>query len=649
MASSAPPERQSLKPEDPLAECDSDKNPKSGRFGDIYTSSHDPIGESEHVFLNGNQLQTRWREAPEESGHFHIGELGFGTGLNFLLTWRLWVDTEDKDPGWRGLHYSGFEEFPLNADFMQTTHQNWSQQAGPKYKALHPYSKRLLNQWQCLMIGVHRLALDSSVILDLHIDDANKALAQRAKHSPPMHAWFLDGFSPHCNPELWKPNLFSLLVEHSTSTTTISTYTSAGHVRRNLSEAGLPVVRAKGWGHKRHMLVSTKKKDNHTNPQHSCEVPGGRRKAIVMGAGLAGCTVAHSLAGRGWQVTIMDPATGFGAGASGIPQLALRLRLFNTASAAAQIYLQAYLFTHRWLLKLALEKRIDWHGTQISQLPTAMNKRKPLNTERLKQIYGHTLFQAAKDGTLNFPLGGWVNPIALCQTLCTDPSITTRFSTAEPTFEGDQHGWQVKASKNAEPERADALIIASPKMLEELPILNAAKLEFTTGISTVVNSSNDIEKHEHILTGSRSLFPVRDNAHLISATYQRCRAGSSHSKAANQDNLAAIAEMLQLSSNNPLKVISHYERERVNTSDRMPLIGRYQNPLAKHDFTHPIFVSSAHGSTGLATCPFAAELVAADICGEPLPVTEKQRLTLDPSRFDQRAQRKIVRALARVK
>ena len=648
MAPSAPPERQSLKPEDPLAECDSAKNLRSERFGDLYASTHDPIGESEHVFLNGNQLQKRWREVPEKSVHFHVGELGFGTGLNFLLTWKLWVETKDKNPGWRGLHYSGFEEFPLSADLMQTTHQNWLKQAGPEYKALHPYAKRLLNQWRCLMIGVHRFALDSSVILDLHVDDANIALAQRAKHSPPMNAWFLDGFSPHCNPELWKPDLFSLLVKHSTSTTTISTYTSAGHVRRNLGEAGLPVERTKGWGHKRHMLVSAKKTDNHTNPQHSFEGTSGRRKAVVIGAGLAGCTVAQSLASRGWQVTIMDPATGFGAGASGIPQLALRLRLFNTASAAAQIYLQAYLFTHRWLLKLASEGRIDWHGTQIIQLATAMNKRKPLNPERLKQIYGHALFQAAKDGTLSFPLGGWVDPVELCQTLCTDPNIITRFSTAEPTFEADQHGWQVQADMNAEPETADALIIASPQMLEKLPILNAAKLEFTTGISTAVDSSSELEKHEHILTGSRSLFPARGNAHLISATYQRCRAGSSHSKAANQDNLAAIADMLQLSSYNSFKVLSHYERERANTSDRMPLIGRYQDPMAKHDLTHPIFVSSAHGSTGLATCPFAAELVAADICGETLPVTEEQRLTLDPSRFDQRIQRKISSILASV-
>ena len=129
---------------------------------------------------------------------------------------------------------------------MEATHKNWLRQTGPDFEALQPYAKRLLNQWQCLLIGVHRLIHDKSVILDLHVDDANLALGQRAKHSPPMNAWFLDGFSPRRNPELWQPELFSLLAEHSTPATTVATYTSAGHVRRNLSEAGLPWKRPGG-------------------------------------------------------------------------------------------------------------------------------------------------------------------------------------------------------------------------------------------------------------------------------------------------------------------------------------------------------------------------------------------------------------------
>ena len=336
-----------------------------------------------------------------------------------------------------------------------------------------------------------------------------------------------------------------------------------------------------------------------------------------MGAGLAGCTVANALAGRGWQVTIMDPAAGFGAGGSGIPQLALRLRLFNTASPAAQIYLQAYLFTYRWLLKLASEGKIDWHGTQISQSATAMNKRKPLNAERLKQVYGTALFQAAKDDTLCFPLGGWVDPIKLCQALCSDPNISTRFNTAEPTFKAEQRGWRVQADKGHVFEWADALIMSSPQALDKLAILNAAKLEFTTGISTAVNSCDETGKHKHIVTGSRSLFPARENTHLISATYQRCRTAMSDPRAANRENLAAIAEMLQLSSNHSLKALSHYQRERANTSDRMPLIGRYREPVPDLATTHPSFISS-----------------------ETLPLTEEQRLLLDPNRFEQRAEKK---------
>ena len=637
MTFSATSQRQSLKPEDPLIELSSGTELRSNRFDDIYASSLDPVGESEHVFLNGNQLQKRWREAPTESSHFHIGELGFGTGLNFLLAWKLWVETKDKNPGWQCLFYSGFEAFPLSAILLQRAHQSWFQQAGAAYTALCPYSERLLSQYQDMMIGVHRLALDSSVILDLHIDDATTALAQRTKNSRTMNAWFLDGFSPDRNPELWKPELFALLAKHSTAETTIATYTSAGHVRRSLNEVGLPVKRTKGWKLKRHILSSPRKPGCHSGSKSSASNPGEGQKAIVLGAGLAGSTIAHSLADRGWQVTIMDPAPDFGAGASGIPQLALRLRLFNSASAAAQIYLQAYLFTYRWLVKLASEGKIAWHETQIRQSAKAMNKRKPLEPERLERVYGSTLFHVEKDGSLCFPFGGWVDPIELCRALCSGPNIETRFNTANPAFEALERGWQVQSDKACQTERADALFIASPHVLEQLPNLNEAKIEFTTGVSTVVNKCFEHEKQDQIVTGLRSLFPARANAHLISATYQRCRLSENNSETANQENISAITEMLQSDLNPSLRVLTHYARERANTSDRLPLIGRHQALMAYYDTTHPIYVSSAHGSTGLATCPFAAELIAADMCSEPLPVTKKQWQLLDPSRIDQRA------------
>ena len=301
-------ERQSLKPEDPLAECDSAKNLRSERFGDLYASTHDPIGESEHVFLDGNQLQKRWREIPEKSVHFHVGELGFGTGLNFLLTWKLWVETKDKNPGWRGLHYSGFEEFPLSAGLMEATHKNWLRQTGPDFEALQPYAKKLLNQWQCLMIGVHRLIHDKSVILDLHVDDANLALGQRAKHSPPMNAWFLDGFSPRAILNYGSPNCShcwpSIQHQQPRSQPTPVQVTCVA-----ISAKRVPVEKAQGWGQKRHMLVSKNKADNQV-PTTPFKGPASVGKPSSWSR-LAGCTVAHALAGRGWQVTIIDPAAGF--------------------------------------------------------------------------------------------------------------------------------------------------------------------------------------------------------------------------------------------------------------------------------------------------------------------------------------------------
>tara|TARA_B100001057_G_scaffold420379_1_gene440715 strand:+ start:4186 stop:6180 length:1995 start_codon:yes stop_codon:yes gene_type:complete len=640
MTYSGPLKIKSLEPEDPLIEFNQGGELKSSRFGDVYASSLDPVGESEHVFIEGNQLQQRWREPPKESSSFHVGELGFGTGLNFLLTWKHWFEAEDKDPGWQHLYYSGFEAFPLSAVLMETVHQNWFKDPGSPYQTLYPYSKQLLDQWQDMMIGVHRIALDSSITLDLHINDAFSAMAQRPKRSRPMDAWFLDGFSPDRNPQLWKPQLFALLAEHSTPESTVATYTSAGHVRRNLGNAGLPVKRAKGWAKKRHMLSSPRETSKPDRFRSSAKTLGEIQKAVVLGSGLAGSTVAHALAGRGWQVKIMDPASGFGAGASGIPQLALRLRLFNEANAAAQIYLQAYLFTYRWLVRLASEGKFFWHRKQIRQSATAMNKRKPLSPEKLARIYGNKLFQTERNGSLCFPFGGWIDPIELCRALCSSPKITHMFNTPNPSFEAQEHGWRVQSSQGNQTEWADALIIASPQALERLPILNEAKLEFTTGISTAVRTCDELKKKDHIFTGLRTLFPARGNSHLVSATYQRVRAGESDAKAANQENIIALRQMLQSDLKAPLDVLTHYERERANTYDRLPLIGQFQKSSVSYNATNPIYISSAHGSTGLATCPFAAEIIAAEICGDPLPVTEEQRLLLDPSRYYQRAQKK---------
>lgn len=204
--------------------------PVSTRFDDPYFSRDGGLEETRHVFLAGNGLPARFRPG------FAIAELGFGTGLNMLATLALW-----RDSGTRGvLHYTGFEAFPLpSADIAR---------ALGAFPALAGLAQPFLAQWTG---ATGRIVMDG-IEVTLVTGDARQRL-------PGWHgmadAWFLDGFAPARNPELWSPALLAEVARHTAPGGTFATYTAAGHVRRALADAGFAVARQPGFGRKRHMTT----------------------------------------------------------------------------------------------------------------------------------------------------------------------------------------------------------------------------------------------------------------------------------------------------------------------------------------------------------------------------------------------------------
>jgi tRNA U34 5-methylaminomethyl-2-thiouridine-forming methyltransferase MnmC len=203
--------------------------PVSARFDDPYFSLEDGLAETHHVFLAGNDLPVRFRDG------FHVAELGFGTGLNFLATLAAW-----EASGVQGtLHYTGFEAYPMSRDDMQ--------RALAAFDAAGLRAEELLTAWR-QDGGI--LPVTPRVRLEVIVGDARERLP--AWHGA-ADAWFLDGFSPARNPELWSPELMRQVAAHSAPAGTFATYTAAGHVRRALAEAGFEVERRAGYGRKRHM------------------------------------------------------------------------------------------------------------------------------------------------------------------------------------------------------------------------------------------------------------------------------------------------------------------------------------------------------------------------------------------------------------
>jgi len=203
--------------------------PIARAFDDPYYSLENGVAETEHVFLAGNDLPARF------GGDFHIAELGFGTGLNMLVTWAAW----DKagQPG--DLHFTSFEAFPMQADDMRS--------ALERFPTLARYIETLLAEWTP---NAEPVALTDGPTLHVIIGDARETLPDWQGKAD---AWFLDGFSPAKNPELWEPGLLKAVADHTKPSGSAATYSAAGHIRRSLTEAGFAVARIPGYGRKRHM------------------------------------------------------------------------------------------------------------------------------------------------------------------------------------------------------------------------------------------------------------------------------------------------------------------------------------------------------------------------------------------------------------
>ena len=209
--------------------------PVSTQFDDPYYSLDNGLAETRHVFLDGNDLPARF------GGNLHIAELGFGTGLNSLTTLQAW-EQAGRQGSW---HFTSFEAFPLDAQTAQNALTAFPELAG--------HATAMLVVWDAAMQGP--VSVVPNVTLEVMTGDVRTTLPS---WNGQADAWYLDGFSPAKNPEMWGADVMQAVAEHTAPGGTIATYTAAGHVRRSLEAAGLTVARAPGFGRKRHMTRAAK-------------------------------------------------------------------------------------------------------------------------------------------------------------------------------------------------------------------------------------------------------------------------------------------------------------------------------------------------------------------------------------------------------
>ena len=635
-----------------------DGQPVSRRFGDVYFSRDSGLDETRHVFLEGNRLRERWT-ALAPHGRFTIGETGFGTGLNFAAAWALW---DEAAPPAARLRYVSVERHPLAPPDVARTLGMWGE--------LGRYRGELLAQWSEVAPGWHRFVLGGGrVLLTLLAGDVRTVLPRL---DGCMDAWFLDGFAPAKNPEMWRSDVLVQVARLSAPGTTCATYTVAGEVRRGLEAAGFAVEKAPGFGRKREMLRGVLR----GRPRAAWRAPwfarpaphAAEREAIVIGAGLAGTSTAASLATRGWSVTLVDRHATLAAEASGNPQGALYARLSPHATALTELVTAGLEYTARSLLALGLERGVDFEPCGVLQLE--YDESEHLRQSRLAEQGWPAGFLARLDqmeasasagialpsGGLLFPRAGWVRPPALCRALVGHPSVQVALGRAALSLRRTGGGWEAR-DLSGPIATAPVVVIAASGASAAFGETAHLPLRLIRGQLTLVPETPASRSLRTVVCGEGYIAPAIDGAHSLGATHKFRDTSTALTVAEHAENLAKLAALAPalyaaLGSDrlDPARLAGRAAL-RCSSPDYLPIIGPvadapgFATTYARlsHDATleldapspwlDGLYVNTAHGSRGLVTAPLSGELLAAYLDDEPAPLPVSVMEAVHPSRF----------------
>jgi tRNA 5-methylaminomethyl-2-thiouridine biosynthesis bifunctional protein len=599
-------------------------------------------------------------------------ETGFGTGLNFLATWQSW---RRINPGGKKLHYLAIEKFPLRAPELERAHRHWPE--------LCELSAELQANYPPPLPGQHRLLLDKGrVVLDLVVDDVQAGLAALADN-PELHvdAWYLDGFTPSRNPEMWSTSLYQEMARLSRPGASFATFTAASDVRRGLQHAGFKVDKTPGFGSKREMLQGHYVGEPRTRtalvtPWHLSPAPQATaRTALVLGAGLGGATAAAALVHRGWKVTVLEQCQVAGA-ASGNTQGVLYTRISHRQSILNDFALHSFCFAHRYYRQLmqsgqlregadgqlcgALHLQPDWresdplHETVVS-LPGLANH---LDGTAAARVSGLT----SCPGGLFYPLAGWMNPPAVCAALLAQPGIELIEQCGKLHLQRGETGWLARDPGGAEIAGAEVAIIACGGASKDFDGLQWLPLQNIRGQVTHIPSTGKLTSLQTVLCHDGYLPPARQGEHCIGASFDIADGDPELRAEDHLQNMQKLSKALPgLEEDLPMDETADLRGRvgfRTASPDYLPMVGavpdfdrfcsdfadlrRNARQLLNIRGSHlpGLYLSTGHGSRGLTSTPLSAEILAAQISGEPWPVSATLYRALVPARF-------IIRDLAR--
>ncbi len=628
---------------------------RAAAFDDIYFSAADGLAETRAVFLSGCGVPDAWRDAEQ----FVIAELGFGSGLNFLASWDEW---DRNGPADGQLHFISVDGFPLNRAQATTMLAGVKALNDPANPGLADKRDALLKAWPPQMRGVHRITLNDRVALTIAHLEAGEALAQLEFAAD---AWFLDGFAPSKNPDMWSRDILAAIASRAKPEARLASFTVAGEIRRGLSEAGFSVEKKAGHGKKRERLearfhggsaAATKAAATSAPP---CAAKP--RNVLIIGAGPAGAFAALALKRRGVDVTVIDGSDELRGSASGAPYALMTPRLDLDDRPEARFHRAAWAFAdHLYTQDLF---QLSQAAREICAIRLVKDD---AERERLEKIARSRMApsdwiaaQIGEDG-LSLQRCRIIAPQKTVSAALTDCSLILNRRAASLKRE---HGvWRALDAEGEEIARAEFCVVAagivSKGFAQTEPLaLNASRGQLSS--APLAADRQDLSANAALLYGGHA-FSADDGRLYFGATYEPAEPGEP--LAEREDD--ARYNLAQLAASAPETVrsiatdqINNHVGLRATTPDRLPICGpvpdwsayaeRFahlktgkRDPGGAVPYQDGLYLLTGLGSRAFLWAPLLGEALAAKMLHEPSPLERDAALALHPGRF-------VVRALKR--
>ena len=587
----------------------SNKGVFSKLYQDIYFDKNNGIKESKHVYLDTNNLENKFKNTND----YIIAELGFGTGLNFLLTWNLWIKSKKKNSH---LTYISFENSPLSILQLTKIHK--------MFRGLSKLSKLLLRTLPHVYQSNHKIYFKlGNISLILIYDDISSLKDFKFE----ADTWYLDGFSPSKNPLAWTNFIFQEIFKHTKYGASLSTYSVSGNVRRGLMEQGFNVSKVKGVGNKKEILYAHKNINNKIFTEVNTLKNNEIGPIAVIGAGISGASLIHALKKRNIDCFLVEASSAIASGASG-NKVALQMpKLTLDDSPYGLLSLEAFSFSRKLAMELKAIPDTDGlimlpnRDREISKFEQLLKNKWPLDLIKNK-IENYKFLESVN--FIHMKSSGIVDNQKFLKKMIKDVNIFFNFNVKNVETNNG-----LKEIFNNQGHKIIAKKVIWANGYQMLHLHDGMPIQPVSGQVTYLDETTESSKLNLNFSYGHFISQSFKGIHQVGASFNR-NINKDYSQVDQIKNISSIPSYLHNIFNvNKINKLKYRVSIRGSTKDRMPFYGSLDKLTGK-PFDNIYFLGGM-GSWGFVYAPYYAELLVKEILNEPLIISEKIKklLTID--------------------